>query len=184
MKTLIAVSLIFASAMSTTALAETVTDDAHYVAEVTLSDAMLDAQFEALGPLLRPALQQQLHSVGLELSPSALTAFQDMYIEEFKIAFSDSARKKVAEVYQKELTEDELSDLVTFMKSPTGASYFDKLPLLTTKSSQAGAQVGALAGPKAFEGIAKRLAAGETGDFTGNEIESLKSSILIKPWID
>ena len=65
-------------------------------------------------------------------------------------------KPKFIELYDQTFTKEELADIITFYKTPSGQSMLQKMPTLTTKAMQLGQSEMAGAGPE-IEAMASQL---------------------------
>ncbi len=96
--------------------------------EVVISQ-MNDQVVEAMLPLFRSSLEQELAAKGLTLPPDMVVKIEEIVIEETNLLMARFMPEMI-ETYAQVLTLEELEALLAFYRTPAGASAMQKVPLL------------------------------------------------------
>lgn len=96
--------------------------------EVVISQ-MNDQVVEAMLPLFRSTLEQELATKGLTLPPEMVVRIEEIVVEETN-ALMARFMPEMIETYAQVLTLEELEALLAFYRTPAGASAMQKVPLL------------------------------------------------------
>ncbi len=125
---LLACSLFAASLARADTLAERRTVAEALMAEVVM-EQMSEQVAEAMLPLFRANLEQQLTAEGVKLPPEMLVRIEEIVIEETGL-FMDRFMPEMIDTYAQVMTLEELEALLAFYRTPAGASAMQKVPLL------------------------------------------------------
>ena len=134
-------------------------DDARRVVQILINQNVVNAMIDAIEPLTRQALQQNLSKGdNAQLSPSSRDVITTMFLNEFRSRFLAAMVNEYVQVYMAELSPDELAALRGFLETPAGQSYGAKQAGLIRRGSQVGTRVGRDIGVLAAKLTAQRLA--------------------------
>lgn len=148
--------------------------DRKLLAETLYSDSTLDAAFEVMIPIMSGAMETQFRNLGVTISDPV--AFTNIFTEEFRVQFTEIMRAEMTDALTDIFTEEEIRDIVAFVGTPSGAKFFATQGELTQVGSSIGEIAGARAGQDAAERIAARVdAQGITfTDASGATLDALK----------
>jgi len=148
--------------------------DRKLLADTVYSDSTLDAAFDVMVPIMSGAMETQFRNMGITISDPV--AFTDTFTEEFRVQFTEIVRVEMADALEDIFTKEELADIVAFIGTPSGAKFFAAQGELTQIGSRIGEMAGARAGQDAAERIAARMdAQGITfTDASGKPLDALK----------
>jgi hypothetical protein len=134
-------------------------EDARRVVEVLINQNVVNAMLDAIDPLTRQALQQNLSKGDAgQVTAASRDLITTMFLNEFRARFLGAMVDEYVQIYMSELTPDELAGLRAFVETPAGQGYAAKQANLVRRGSQVGARVGRDIGVLAAKVIAKRLA--------------------------
>jgi hypothetical protein len=132
--------------------------DARRVVQILINQNVVNAMIDAIEPLTRQALQQNLSSgENAQLSPGSRDVITTMFLDEFRRRFLTAMTDEYVQIYMLELTPDELAALRAFLETPAGQSFGAKQANLIRRGSQVGSRVGRDIGAAAARMIAERL---------------------------
>ena len=102
--------------------------------EEVLFDQMMDQIIDAMLPIFRTALQQNLAEKGIQLDEATLAKIETIMREE---TASSMLRMKpsIIDIYAQVMSREELSAFLEFYRTPAGASAMRKVPLLVQAMS-------------------------------------------------
>ena len=133
--------------------------DAQRIVQVLINQSVVNAMIDAIEPLTRQALQQNLSKGdNAQLSPSSRDVVTTMFLNEFRSRFLGAMVNEYVQIYMAELSPDELAGLRAFLETPAGQSYGAKQANLIRRGSQVGTRVGRDIGMMAAKMIGQRLA--------------------------
>jgi hypothetical protein len=118
-------------------------DDARRVVQILINQDVVNATIDAIEPLTRQALQQNLSKGdNAQLSPGSRDVITTMFLSEFRSRFLTAMVNEHVQVYMAELSPDELAALRAFLETPAGQSYGAKQASLVRRGTQVGSRVG------------------------------------------
>jgi len=103
---------------------------------VTKAEKLLDTMFEN-------AEQAMRQSISASVQSERLTAEQRRVLDASPAKFAKILREEMAwdkmhplyvQIYQETFTQEEIDGLIAFYKSPTGAAFVEKMPIVMQKS--------------------------------------------------
>lgn len=149
-------------------------EDKRLIAEAMVTDSSLDAAFQTLAPVLTDAIQTQLRSAGITVSDPS--RFLQILIAEFRNRYASILREELRPALAEIFTEQEIADIASFIRSPSGARFFAAQGEMIQAGYRLGQVAGARAGQEAAERIAARLRQEgvEFRDAQGNRVDTLK----------
>jgi hypothetical protein len=134
-------------------------DDARRVVQILINQNVVNAMIDAIEPLTRQALQQNLSKGdNAQLTPGSRDVITTIFLNEFRSRFLAAMVDEYVQIYMAELSPDELAALRAFLETPAGLSYGAKQASLIRRGSQVGNRVGRDIGTQAAKVIAQRLA--------------------------
>jgi hypothetical protein len=134
-------------------------DDARRVVQILINQNVVNAMIDAIEPLTRQALQQNLsRGDNAQLSPGSRDVITTMFLNEFRSRFLPAMLNEYVQIYMAELSPAELAGLRAFLETPAGQSFGAKQANLIRRGSQVGSRVGRDIGGLAARMIAQRLA--------------------------
>jgi hypothetical protein len=134
-------------------------DDARRIVQILVNQNVVNAMIDALEPLTRQALQQNLsQGEAAQVTPASRDLITTMFLNEFRARFLGAMVDEYVQIYMAELTPDELAGLRAFLETPAGQGFGAKQANLVRRGSQVGSRVGRDIGILAAKVIAQRLA--------------------------
>lgn len=99
-------------------------DDARRVVQILINQSVVNAMIDAIEPLTRQALQQNLSKgENAQLTPGSRDFITTMFLNEFRNRFLPAMLDEYVQIYMAELSPDELAALRAFLETPAGQSY-------------------------------------------------------------
>jgi hypothetical protein len=144
--------------------------DTKLIAETLFSHVTLEAVFQVLQPIISSAIVDQFRTAGVTVSDPP--RYTRIFIAEFRNRYAEIMRAEIGPVLADMFTEQELSDIATFIQTPSGKKFFAAQGDLSQAGARIGQVAGARAGQEAAERIAKRMEA-EGIHFTGPDGDKL-----------
>lgn len=128
---------LFSIAVSASAYsASPTTESIDELFAVTKTEKTLDAAYGNMDKFMRQMLNDSLR--GEKLTPG-----QQKYIDDFSAKYVQGIREELSwsklhplfvQIYQDTFSQEEIDGLVAFYKSPAGAAFVEKMPLVMQKS--------------------------------------------------
>lgn len=133
--------------------------DAIFVVDQLVTDRAVSAIFSGMAPLLEQALSNAYtKGEARKLSQTSRQIVIKEFLKEFEAQFKVRMKTKIVDVYMGTLTKSELAGLREFLKTPAGAGFARKQPVLTKRGSAIGAEVGGELGSEINRKIGIRIA--------------------------
>ena len=99
-------------------------DDARRVVQILINQDVVNAMIDAIEPLTRQALQQNLSKGdNAQVSPGSRDVITTLFLNEVRSRFLAAMVNEYVQIYMAELSPDELAGLRAFLETPAGQSY-------------------------------------------------------------
>lgn len=129
--------------------------DADYIVTQLVTRTIFEGAITAQRPIIISAIQNDLREDGITLPDPDL--FFDLFTAEFLDEFTESMQAQSAEIYLNAFSKQELADIATFLKTPSGRAFVAASPALMLEGARMGQKAGAQSGANASKRLAARL---------------------------
>jgi len=119
---------------------------------VTKADRNLKQIIPALSSQIMGSILQRVPNLSPQVKADLTAVIQNVMLENSTL-FVEAA----IPIYQKHLTDGEVTGLIAFMRTPVGQAYVEKSPLIAVDMFKVGGQIGQLLSLKAAEAATKML---------------------------
>lgn len=150
-------------------------EDAQAIVDITVTDEMMGASFEALSDLIVGNFQNEAAKNGKILSEDAARVLGGMLFSEMTPLFTKAMRREMADAYVFTMTPQALADFRAFLESPSGREWAATQPELMREATKI-AEVIAL--PVATKGVELMNEAIARGEWPEGTLNSTKAEIV------
>ncbi|MEQ9506722.1 MAG: DUF2059 domain-containing protein [Hyphomonas sp.] len=136
-------------------------EDAQVIVELTVTDELMSASFEALSELIVGNFQNEAAKNGKILSEDAAKVLGNMMFGEMTPLLGAAMRREMAEAYVFTMTPQALADFRAFLETPSGLEWAAVQPELMRETTKVAEQIALPIATKAVELMNEAIARGE-----------------------
>jgi hypothetical protein len=136
-------------------------EDSQAIVDITVTDELMGASFEALSDLIVGNFQNEAAKKGKILSEDAAKVLGGMMFSEMTPLLASAMRREMADVYMFTMSPKALADLRAFLETPSGREWAAAQPDLTRETSKVAESIALPIATKAVEQMNAAIARGE-----------------------